>query len=227
MLVEKIDELLNLFGLELTMVSNLLGIAIVVGSSLIKIPQLYTIYTKSSRGLSLSAFSLETIAYFVNYVYGYVHAYPFTTYGENLTLTFQNIIIVGFILKSKIKTILFAIFTLSFIFTPKEFVDITFTLSIPLSLASKLPQIFSNYRNKSTGSLSPITTFAQFAGCCVRVLTSIKNANGDIPMTVSFAGAAALNGVLILQIITYSSKQQHSFSLPSHHRAVSKEKRLD
>ncbi|TIB76280.1 mannose-P-dolichol utilization defect 1 protein [Wallemia mellicola] len=206
MLVEKIEELLNLFGLELAMISNLLGIGIVVGSSLIKIPQLYTIYTKSSRGLSLSAFTLETIAYFVNYVYGYVHAYPFTTYGENLTLTFQNIIIVGFILK--------------------KFVDITFTLSIPLSLASKLPQIFSNYRNKSTGSLSPITTFAQFAGCCVRVLTSIKNANGDIPMTVSFAGAAALNGVLILQIVTYSRKQ-HSFSLPSHHRAVSKEKRLD
>ncbi|TIB87765.1 mannose-P-dolichol utilization defect 1 protein [Wallemia mellicola] len=218
MLVEKIEELLNLFGLELAMISNLLGIGIVVGSSLIKIPQLYTIYTKSSRGLSLSAFALETIAYFVNYVYGYVHAYPFTTYGENLTLTFQNIIIVGFILKSKFKTILFAIFTLSFIFTPKEFVDITFTLSIPLSLASKLPQIFR--------SLSPITTFAQFAGCCVRVLTSIKNANGDIPMTVSFAGAAALNGVLILQIVTYSRKQ-HSFSLPSHHRAVSKEKRLD
>ncbi|TIB68858.1 hypothetical protein E3Q24_03506 [Wallemia mellicola] len=206
MLVEKIEELLNLFGLELAMISNLLGIGIVVGSSLIKIPQLYTIYTKSSRGLSLSAFTLETIAYFVNYVYGYVHAYPFTTYGENLTLTFQNIIIVGFILK--------------------KFVDITFTLSIPLSLASKLPQIFSNYTNKSTGSLSPITTFAQFAGCCVRVLTSIKNANGDIPMTVSFAGAAALNGVLILQIVTYSRKQ-HSFSLPSHHRAVSKEKRLD
>ncbi|TIB72195.1 hypothetical protein E3Q23_03507 [Wallemia mellicola] len=206
MLVEKIEELLNLFGLELAMISNLLGIGIVVGSSLIKIPQLYTIYTKSSRGLSLSAFTLETIAYFVNYVYGYVHAYPFTTYGENLTLTFQNIIIVGFILK--------------------KFVDITFTLSIPLSLASKLPQIFSNYRNKSTGSLSPITTFAQFAGCCVRVLTSIKNANGDIPMTVSFAGAAALNGVLILQIVTYSRKQ-HYFSLPSHHRAVSKEKRVD
>ncbi|TIC01927.1 mannose-P-dolichol utilization defect 1 protein [Wallemia mellicola] len=213
MLVEKIEELLNLFGLELAMISNLLGIGIVVGSSLIKIPQLYTIYTKSSRGLSLSAFTLETIAYFVNYVYGYVHAYPFTTY-------------VAFILKNKFKTILFTIFTLSFIFTPKEFVDITFTLSIPLSLASKLPQIFSNYRNKSTGSLSPITTFAQFAGCCVRVLTSIKNANGDIPMTVSFAGAAALNGVLILQIVTYSRKQ-HSFSLPSHHRAVSKEKRLD
>ncbi|TIA69621.1 hypothetical protein E3P92_03489 [Wallemia ichthyophaga] len=164
------------FGFDLSFLSSILGVFIIVGSSLIKLPQLYTLYrTGSSNGLSLSAFSLEAVAYFINYVYGYSHSYPFTTYGENLTLTFQNIAIIG--------------------------------------LASKLPQIHANHRNASTGSLSPITTLAQLGGCCVRVLTSVHNA-GDIPMTISFAGAALLNGILLAQIVLYA--RNRSVYLPSH-----------
>ncbi|TIA86798.1 hypothetical protein E3P99_03566 [Wallemia hederae] len=214
---ERIAEILNVFGLDL----NIIRIGIVVGSSLIKLPQLYTLYASSksgsgsNSGLSLTAFALETVAYFINYVYGYVHQYPFTTYGENLSLTLQNILIVGFILKKKRKTLLFAILTLSFIFTPKQLVDITFQISIPLSLASKVPQIVTNHRNRSTGALSVPTTVAQFGGCCVRVLTSMHGAN-DIPMTISFAGAALLNAALLAQIALYSSSRNHSSSLPSH-----------
>lgn len=187
---------------------------IIVGSSLIKLPQLYTLYrTGSSNGLSLSAFSLEAVAYFINYVYGYSHSYPFTTYGENLTLTFQNIAIIGCIMRRKVYTVIFAAITFSFLLTPKPLIDMTFQLSIPLSLASKLPQIHANHRNASTGSLSPITTLAQLGGCCVRVLTSVHNA-GDIPMTISFAGAALLNGILLAQIVLYA--RNRSVYLPSH-----------
>ncbi|OJA13388.1 hypothetical protein AZE42_07595 [Rhizopogon vesiculosus] len=88
-----------------------LGIGIVVGGSIMKVPQLLlselpdrlqsllgaydapVLDKRSARGLSLPAYALETLAYAITAAYSYRNEFPFSTYGENLFLTIQNTII--------------------------------------------------------------------------------------------------------------------------------------
>ena len=92
-----------------------LGIGIVVGGSIMKVPQLLlsksfrsscppqthppqVLSAQSARGLSLPAYILETLAYAITAVYSYRNEFPFSTYGENLFLTIQNTLITFLIL---------------------------------------------------------------------------------------------------------------------------------
>ncbi|KAF5332394.1 hypothetical protein D9758_017372 [Tetrapyrgos nigripes] len=79
--------------------SKALGIAIVAGGSVMKLPQILLIVrARSARGISLPSYALETIAYAIQLAYASRNAFPFSTYGENLFLTIQNIIITHLII---------------------------------------------------------------------------------------------------------------------------------
>ncbi|WWD21693.1 hypothetical protein CI109_106179 [Kwoniella shandongensis] len=76
-----------------------LGFGIVLGGGIVKIPQILKIVSSSSaRGLSLSAYILETASYAINLAYASRNKFPFSTYGENFFLTIQNVIITLLIL---------------------------------------------------------------------------------------------------------------------------------
>ncbi|OCF33834.1 mannose-P-dolichol utilization defect 1 [Kwoniella heveanensis CBS 569] len=76
-----------------------LGLGIVLGGSIVKIPQILKIVSsQSARGLSLSAYILETTSYAINLAYASRNRFPFSTYGENFFLTIQNVIITLLIL---------------------------------------------------------------------------------------------------------------------------------
>ncbi|WVF69580.1 hypothetical protein IAT40_004358 [Kwoniella sp. CBS 6097] len=76
-----------------------LGLGIVLGGSIVKIPQILKIVSSgSARGLSLSAYILETTSYAINLAYASRNRFPFSTYGENFFLTIQNVIITLLIL---------------------------------------------------------------------------------------------------------------------------------
>ncbi|KAK8847612.1 hypothetical protein IAR55_005471 [Kwoniella newhampshirensis] len=76
-----------------------LGFGIVVGGGIVKIPQILKIVSsQSARGLSLSAYILETASYAINLAYASRNQFPFSTYGENFFLTIQNVIITLLIL---------------------------------------------------------------------------------------------------------------------------------
>lgn len=64
-----------------------------------------------------------------------------------------------------------------------------------------------NYRNGSTGQLSVISVFMQFAGCVARVFTSIQE-TGDSLIIVPYAVASFLNGVIFSQIIYYGRQAE-------------------
>ncbi|KAJ2970795.1 hypothetical protein NUW54_g12651 [Trametes sanguinea] len=65
-----------------------LGLGIVVGGSIMKVPQLLLIVSaRSARGLSLTSYVLETLSYAITLAYSYRNEFPFSTYGENLFLT--------------------------------------------------------------------------------------------------------------------------------------------
>ncbi|KAH8924239.1 mannose-P-dolichol utilization defect 1 protein, partial [Atractiella rhizophila] len=192
-------------------ISKVLGLGIVVGGSIVKVPQIWKIVrSRSVRGLSLSFFLLDTVSLLLVVSYNVRNKFPFSTYGENLFLFIQNIIIMTLILHytKQYSPILFLVLLvpiISFFFSPllpSAILTSLVALSIPLSLSSKFPQIIQNYRQRSTGQLSAFLIFNSFAGCVARVFTT-STETGDPVLWWGFVCAATLNGILAIQMALY------------------------
>ncbi|KAF7322066.1 Mannose-P-dolichol utilization defect 1 protein-like protein [Mycena kentingensis (nom. inval.)] len=197
-------------------ISKGLGLGIVVGGSIVKVPQLLLIVrAQSARGLSLPAYILETLSYAITLVYAYRNEFPFSTYGENLFLTVQNIIITLLIIlyaprpASATKTTNAAVASLALLafflgtaMAPLSVLSLLQLTTLPLSLFSKLPQIRQNYRAQSTGQLSAFAVISQVAGCAARLFTTATEVNDPI-VAAGFLFALLLNLVLGLQLWMY------------------------
>ncbi|KXN87232.1 Mannose-P-dolichol utilization defect 1 protein [Leucoagaricus sp. SymC.cos] len=198
-----------------------LGIGIVVGGSIMRLPQLFLVLNaRSARGLSLSSFSLETIAYSINTTYSFRHEFPFSTYGENFFLSLQNAIIVLLIIHYRPSLsynynkrrqhlmgasfyLLLMVLILSTI--PHWMLAFLQAATLPLAVSAKLPQIMQNARAKSTGQLSAFAVGAQVLGCLARLYTTAMEV-GDWLVASAFAMALLLNGVLAVQLWMYWGK---------------------
>lgn len=80
--------------------SKVLGLGIVVGGSIVKLPQIHTLLrTRSAHGLSLPAYALETLGYAISLAYAWRSGFPFSTYGENVFMALQGVAIVLLVVK--------------------------------------------------------------------------------------------------------------------------------
>jgi mannose-P-dolichol utilization defect protein 1 len=171
----------------------------------------------STRGLSLTAYILETLSYAITLSYSFRNGFPFSTYGENLFLTLQNIIITLLIVylptsslrraqntTSRLAGALLATTTIGFaLYTiPKDSLALLQLATLPLSLFSKLPQIHQNFRAESTGQLSAFAVISQIAGCLARLFTTATEV-GDRLLAAGFALSLLLNCVLGMQMWMY------------------------
>ncbi|XP_075850250.1 mannose-P-dolichol utilization defect 1 protein isoform X2 [Microcebus murinus] len=76
------------------LLSKGLGLGIVAGSLLVKLPQVFKILgAKSAEGLSLQSVMLELVALTGTMVYSITNNFPFSSWGEALFLMFQTITI--------------------------------------------------------------------------------------------------------------------------------------
>ncbi|KAJ7091956.1 hypothetical protein B0H15DRAFT_906070 [Mycena belliarum] len=198
-------------------ISKGLGIGIVMGGSIMKVPQLILIIkAKSARGLSLPAYILETLSYAITLAYASRNAFPFSTYGENLFLTLQNLaitfLIIAYAPKSASKSTpigpaLLALIALpALALVPLSVVAMLQLTTLPLSLFSKLPQIRQNHRAQSTGQLSAFAVGSQVAGCAARLFTTATEVD-DVLIAAGFALALALNVVLGVQLWAYWGRE--------------------
>ncbi|KAJ9100592.1 hypothetical protein QFC21_003636 [Naganishia friedmannii] len=222
-------------------ISKGLGLGIVVGGSIVKLPQIGKILnSKSARGLSLSAYVLETASYAITLAYAYRNDFPFSTYGENLFLSVQNVVItlliiwfaptaqkilsgsggrvrthgnVTGVLGGLALTAIVAIFLSSRKLCSPGTLSLLQASTVPLALISKAPQIISNNRLQSTGNLSAFAVFNAFAGCLARLFTTSQE-TGDSLVWWGFALAAALNAVLAGQMIMYWNNNDEFKSRP-------------
>ncbi|KAI0342929.1 mannose-P-dolichol utilization defect 1 protein [Trametopsis cervina] len=202
-------------------VSKGLGIGIVLGGGIMKLPQLLLIVSaKSARGLSLSAYILETLSYAITLAYSYRNQFPFSTYGENFFLTLQNIAITLLIIyypssrltrsvntapQLALATALTALSGVALYAVPPSTLAALQWSTIPLSLFSKIPQIRQNQRARSTGQLSAFAVISQIVGCLARLFTTAAEV-GDPILTAGFALALFLNIVLGAQMWAYWGK---------------------
>ncbi|ODO08538.1 mannose-P-dolichol utilization defect 1 [Cryptococcus wingfieldii CBS 7118] len=207
-----------------------LGFGIVVGGGIIKIPQIVTIVsTRSAKGLSLSAYALETVAYAINLAYNSRNNFPFSTYGENFFLTIQNVIITllvvyfapqrgaviganpltskknpngGKVFTGIVITIATGLALWSEQLCPLTFLSLLQAATLPLSIISKAPQIIQNHKSRSTGNLSAFAVFNGLLGCVARLFTTKQEVNDPL-IFWGFAAAAAMNAILALQVFIY------------------------
>ena len=197
-------------------ISRALGMGIVGMSSIVKVPQILKLVgSKSAEGLSFVSFALETLGYMISLAYGFRMNFPFTTFGETALIGIQNIIVCVLILNYTGQRGASAGFVGAMLGLVYLLVDPTKSgliseqnmvllqgLTIPLSLFSKIPQVMTNYKNKSTGQLSVFSVVNYLAGSLARVFTTVQEVNDPL-ILASFIGATILNAILALQVVAY------------------------
>ncbi|WVY92298.1 hypothetical protein V8G54_037812 [Vigna mungo] len=172
----------------LPLISKLLGYAIVAASTTVKLPQALIIMKilkhKSVRGLSMISFELEVIGYTIALAYCLHKGLSFSAYGELLFLLIQAIILVSVIYyySRPLSTITCIRALLYSAIAPTIFAgqidpllfEALYASQHAIFLFARIPQIWQNFSNKSTGELSFLTSFMNFAGSMVRVFTTIQ-----------------------------------------------------
>lgn len=165
---------------------------------------------------------METLSYAITLAYSARNNFPFSTYGENLFLTLQNVVITLLIIHhspspsltkrtsstAKLNGALVASFATAYILAiiPPQMLAVCQMATIPLSLLSKIPQIYDNQRARSTGQLSAVAVFSQVAGCLARLFTTATEI-GDPIVFAGFLLALLLNLVVGAQMYAFWGRE--------------------
>lgn len=163
--------------------SKAIGFAIITGAFILKVPQILKIVGgKSAEGISPLSMYLETFN-FINTAALSIHlGLPFDVYGETLVILVQNAIVIILIWQySKVgaaEKVIFTVLALAYGYVlfegsmvPEEIWALVSSSSIALNIASRIPQIFANFKASSTGQLAFVTTFLSWAGGAARLAT--------------------------------------------------------
>ncbi|XP_067880104.1 mannose-P-dolichol utilization defect 1b [Heterodontus francisci] len=196
------------------LLSKVLGLAIITGSVMVKLPQIFKIMrAKSTAGLSFNSVLLEMLSITGSMVYGIRNHFPFSSWGEALFLMLQTLMI-GFLIQhyggrpQKGVACLLIYFVLVGLLlsplTPMMAVTLLQALNMPAVIVSRLIQILTNYRNGHTGHLSAVTVFLLFGGSVARIFTSVQE-TGDWLMILTYVVSSSFNGVIAAQLLYYWS----------------------
>lgn len=194
-------------------VSKALGVGIVAGGSIVKVPQiLKLIGSGSGAGISVTSYFLETISFLITLGYNVRQGFPFSTYGETVFIAAQNVIITLLVLHYSRQnmvaglTVLALAAGLYYLFSADgiSFQTLQYlqTSTIPIALGSKIPQILTIAKNKSTGQLSAFAVFNYLLGSLARIYTTVTEV--DDPLIFwGFLLSTGLNAVLVAQMVYY------------------------
>ncbi|KAI5563826.1 hypothetical protein POPTR_014G023800v4 [Populus trichocarpa] len=197
----------------LPLISKLLGYAIVAASTTVKVPQILKILkNKSVRGLSVVGFELEVVGYTIALAYCLHKGLPFSAYGELAFLLIQAIILVAIIYyfsqpvrtTTWIRALLYCALAPTVLAGQIEpfLFEALYASQHAIFLFARIPQIWENFSNKSTGELSFLTCFMNFGGGLVRVFTSMQEKAPTSVVLGSLLGMIT-NGTILSQIIFY------------------------
>ncbi|KAM9836920.1 mannose-P-dolichol utilization defect 1b [Aulostomus maculatus] len=196
-----------------------LGIGIILGSVMVKLPQILKLMAaKSAEGLSFKSVLLELLAISGTMAYSITNKFPFSAWGEALFLMLQTVAI-GFLIQHyggrTSRGLLFTAvyFTLLVLLlspvTPMSVVTTMQASNMPAVIISRLIQAATNYRNGHTGQLSAISIFLLFAGSLARIFTSLQE-TGDSLMALTYVISSCCNAVITLQVLYYwNSSAEH------------------
>eukprot|EP00957_Ditylum_brightwellii_P034242 2596659-Ditylum_brightwellii.AAC.1 len=201
--------------------AKVLGIGIILGACLVKLPILLNILkNKSVAGLSAGATYGEVIMYWNSAFYGILRGNPFTAYGENFAVAIQSLVITvmlwqfqkdpAFTMQQKATaTTIFAgyvIFVLNAL--PEEYYYTLVAANWPALMYSRGSQIIDFARLRHTGTNSVITMSMNLLGSLIRVFTTIKEVGWDLPLLSGYLLSIVLNVVLVSQYFLFKENTE-------------------
>ncbi|XP_026209276.1 mannose-P-dolichol utilization defect 1b [Anabas testudineus] len=189
-----------------------LGIGIILGSVMVKLPQILKLMgSKSAEGLSFKSVLLELLAITGTMIYSITNKFPFSAWGEALFLMLQTVII-GFLIQHyggrTSRGLLFLVVYFSLVVlllcpvTPMSVVTTMQASNMPAIIIGRLIQAATNFSNGHTGQLSAVSVFLLFAGSLARIFTSLQE-TGDLLMALTYVISSACNGIIALQVLFY------------------------
>ncbi|XP_062239969.1 mannose-P-dolichol utilization defect 1b [Platichthys flesus] len=189
-----------------------LGIGIILGSVLVKLPQILKLMgAKSAEGLSFQSVLLELLAITGTMAYSIANKFPFSAWGEALFLMLQTVTIGFLVLHYGGRTnkgLLFLVLYFALLLpllsgvTPMSVVTIMQAFNMPAIIIGRLIQVATNYSNGHTGQLSAVSVFLLFAGSLARIFTSLQE-TGDSLMALTYVISSTCNGIITLQVLYY------------------------
>ncbi|XP_029382148.1 mannose-P-dolichol utilization defect 1b [Echeneis naucrates] len=196
-----------------------LGIGIILGSVMVKLPQIMKLMrAKSAVGLSFKSVALELLAITGTMAYSIANKFPFSAWGEALFLMLQTVTI-GFLIQHYMgktsRGFLFLVLYFGLLLlllspvTPMAVVTSMQASNMPAIIIGRLFQAAANYSNGHTGQLSAVSVFLLFVGSLARIFTSLQE-TGDSLMALTYVISSACNGIITLQVLYYWNKSPDS-----------------
>ncbi|KAF3480897.1 mannose-P-dolichol utilization defect 1 protein [Arthroderma uncinatum] len=196
-------------------ISKILGIAIVVFSAIVKVPQiLKLISSRSAAGVSFTSYALETASFLITLAYNARQGFPFSTYGEVALIAVQDIVVSVLVLVFSGQTATAGAFLAAVIgigyallFSGESIVDNATMGYLQagaglLGIASKLPQIWTIWSQGGIGQLSAFAVFNYLFGSLSRIFTTLQEVDDKL-ILYGFVAGFSLNVILAAQVIYY------------------------
>merc|ERR1719225_1271588 len=202
------------------LLSRGLGLAIIAGATCVKLPQIVKIVRSSSaEGISFVGTLLELVAVTANGAYSFSKGFPFSSYGEAVTLSLQTSLIAILILwygGNTLSTVLFSIIYGATVFAittpglvPANVLWYGQAANIPMIVLGKMIQAIANFRQGHTGQLSALTVFLLALGSLARIFTSIQE-TGDSVVISTYICSTMVNLILAGQVLDYWNVDVHA-----------------
>lgn len=201
---------------SLHFITKVIGYAIVVGASAVKLPQVLKIFgAKSGAGITVIGVLLELLAITFNSCYSVRNNFPFSAWGEAIFLAIETGLIAFLVLwydGHQKKAISFVgiygliVYCLLYVVS-KDVMWWCQSTVLYLAVSGKLFQASKNYKDQHTGQISAITAWAILGGSIMRIFTTIQE-TGDMLTAVTFAAGALANAVIAFQVLYYWKSTQ-------------------
>jgi len=206
-------DLLNLQCIKLA-ISTALGYAIVAGGAVVKLPQIWKIViARSTKGINESSVLLEIVGLIISLSFSNSKGFPFSTYGEAVFISIQDLVI--FFLMNYYANrmgrfaVILALYVgvcsvlLGDLVSPQMF-QVLQSLTIPLFVSSRVPQILQIYHDRSSGQLALSVYLMTFGGSLARIFTTLSQAPSML-LLVGYILGALMNGTIVAQILYYGN----------------------
>ncbi|XP_010865348.1 mannose-P-dolichol utilization defect 1 protein [Esox lucius] len=198
--------------------SQTVGIWIILGTVLAQLPQLWRILrTRNASGISWWSVLLHVYAITGPLLFCITNNFPLEAWAERLFMLIQCLAM-GFLIqhynRNTLKGVLFLLayavvmllltFALTSPLVPECIVSVMQASSMLAVVVSRVIQVATNYLHGNTGQLSPMSVFLVFTGSLALVFTSLQE-TGDWSClsTLTHLIAASLSCLLLAQVVCY------------------------
>ena len=197
------------------LISKALGTIILVGALFLQVPQILACYRKKSvAGLSAMSLYSSVCIPLTFSIYSILSGSPWHTWSENIFTLVQNIILVFMYwtyAKPRVSSgskntvcAAFAVIVAICVGLPQNYRYLIPLAGVPFLLGARLPQIYSNFSNGSTGTLSPIPLFLVTGGAMARIFTTITSIGYDWSIISTYMLSSSLAFTTLLQVLYYN-----------------------